>query len=262
MNNEVLEQFSGRIKDRVDFAMVTIVEVNGSAPARPGARMLVFANEIAGTIGGGALEKYGIERAREILTENSGHHFERIKTADIGMTCGGAVSMFIEPFFAAPSLWVFGGGHVASAMVPLAASMGFAVTVVDNRAQFAKEENFPRNVQVKHAESYAEVAREVPDGAFAVVVTHGHAHDQQVLLELARREPALPYIGMIGSKRKVPTAFEYLRSAGVEPGANIYAPIGLNLGGNTPSQIALSVVSELLGVLHGKDTLPHMKDAK
>jgi xanthine dehydrogenase accessory factor len=90
-------------------------------------------------------------------------------------------------------------------------------------------------------------------------VTHGHAADQAVLAQLVRRDPPLRYIGMIGSRRKVRGALEALAGQGLEPGANLYAPIGLDLGGGSPAAIALAIAAELLGVLHGRGGLPHCR---
>jgi xanthine dehydrogenase accessory factor len=255
----ILEQAVNRIKTGGDFAMVTVIEASGSVPGKPGARILVSDTETTGTVGGGAIEKHAIELARECIRKKGTPFSKRIKTADLDMTCGGTATLFVEPFFAPAHLFIFGGGHISKELVPIAASIGFAVTVIDNRTDFSNRNDFPKAYQVLHNDSYSEAAKQIRPGSFAIAVTHGHAHDAEVLLELARINPPLPYIGMIGSKRKVPAIMDKLREKGIEPGKNIYAPIGLRLGGNSPSQIALSIAAEILGVLNEKPGLPHMR---
>lgn len=256
LENAVAELASGR-----DFALVTVVACGGSVPAVVGAKMIVSRDGTSGTVGGGALEKHAVDRAREILGGSGGAMLLDIDLAGLGMACGGRISVFVEPHRAAPELWIFGLGHVGVEVVPLGAAVGFRVVAVDNRAELADPHRAPQAARVIHSE-YGAAARDIPAGAYAVIVTHGHAHDQEVLLELARRDPPLAYIGMIGSASKVPQALEHLRRSGVEPGPNIFAPIGLDLGGGSPAEIALSIAAEILAVRHGKTDLPHCRERR
>jgi xanthine dehydrogenase accessory factor len=260
MNESIFAAAARNQEQGRDFVMVTVIDASGSIPGKPGARMLVRDDDIDGTVGGGALEKRAVEKSREMLAAGTGSP-ERVswKTEELDMACGGATDLFFEPFFGPEPLWIFGGGHIAEQLVPLAARIGFSITVVDNREVFSRADRFPGAARALHCEDYTEVAEQVPDGAYVIVVTHGHMHDQDVLLALARRTPALPYIGMIGSRRKVPVALEHLRDNGVEPGPNIYAPIGLRLGGGTPAEIALAIAAEIQGLRSGETDLPHMR---
>jgi xanthine/CO dehydrogenase XdhC/CoxF family maturation factor len=82
----------------------------------------------------------------------------------------------------------------------------------------------------------------------------------ELLAAMARKEPRLPYVGMIGSSRKIAKAIADMKAAGIDPGPDVYAPVGLDLGGDTPGEIALAIASQILGVLHGKEGLPHYRD--
>jgi xanthine dehydrogenase accessory factor len=239
--------------------LVTVVEVHGSAPSRVGAKMVVTADETSGTVGGGALEKRLIERAHEILDENGGACLEKVHTQEVDMECGGYVSAFLEPLRSGQDLWIFGGGHIARALVPMVGVLGFRVTVVDNREEFASRERFGGRARTLHGD-YLELVSRIPRGSYSVIVTHGHRYDKDILKRLARIEPKLPYIGMIGSRRKVAAAVDELTAEGIELGENFYAPIGLDLGGNSPAQIALCIAAEIQAVSQGKAGLPHCRN--
>lgn len=255
---DLLDIALAELKSGKDLTLITVVETEGSMPARVGARMLVFERSIRGTVGGGALEKVAIDMARAMMERGEESRLVRFESEDLGMACGGAISLFMERLVPAPRLWVFGGGHIAKALTPIASSLGFRVVVADNRGEFASQERFPEASRVVCGE-YAETARNVEPGSYAVIATHGHAHDLEVLTEVLRIEPPLPYIGMIGSRRKVGEIVEALNARGLSCGPNIYTPVGLDLGGGSPAEIAVSIASELVGIVHGRSNLPHCR---
>jgi xanthine dehydrogenase accessory factor len=242
-----------------DAVLVTIVEVHGSVPTRVGDKMLVISEGIRGTVGGGALEKLLIEKAQILLSSDRGGYLEKINTSDIDMECGGHILAFIEPLRSGQNLWIFGGGHIAKALVPMVEVLGFRVTVVDNRKEYATRERFDGKARTLAGE-YSELVSRIPQGAFSVIVTHGHRHDKEILKSLAQIEPRLPYIGMIGSRQKVSKIIDEITAEGIELGSNLFAPIGLELGGNSPAQIALSIASEIQAVSQGKTGLPHCRN--
>jgi xanthine dehydrogenase accessory factor len=242
-----------------DVVLVTVVATAGSVPPRVGFRMVVTAGGAEGTVGGGALENEAIRMARALLQGGGEARLERIDVAAIGMACGGEVTLFLEPFRSAPRLWIFGGGHIGKALAPMAAAVGFSVTVADNRPEFADKARFPEAERTICA-PYDESVKLVPAGAFVAILTHGHAHDEEVLRAMTMMEPRLPYVGMVGSSRKIAKALDEIRASGVDPGPDVYAPIGLDLGGDTPGEIALAIAAQILGVRHRKDGLPHYRD--
>jgi len=256
---ETLRRMMERVGGGEDVVLVTVVAVAGSAPPRVGFRMAVTTGALEGTVGGGALEQETVRLARTLLADGGEARLALIDTMTLGMDCGGSVTLFLEPFRVTPRLWIFGCGHICAALAPIAATAGFSVTVTDNRPEFADEARFPAGVRVICA-PYEESVTLVPRAAFVVIVTHGHSHDEEVLNSVVRIEPRLPYIGMIGSARKVAKALTALTSAGVDPGPNVYAPVGLDLGGDKPGEIAVAIAAQMLGVLHQKPGLPHYRD--
>jgi xanthine dehydrogenase accessory factor len=257
--SNIFNEISQLLETSGDAVLVTIVEVHGSAPTRVGDKMLVFSEGTCGTVGGGSLEKLLIEKAQILLSSDHNGYLEKIDTNDIDMECGGNILAFLEPLRSGKNLWIFGGGHIAKALVPMVEALGFRVTVVDNRKEFAAKERFNGKAHTLFGD-YLELISRIPQGAFSVIVTHGHLHDKEILKSLAQIKPKLPYIGMRGSIHKVSKIIDEITAEGIELGGNLFAPIGLELGGNSPAQIALSIASEIQAVSQGKTGLPHCRD--
>jgi len=157
--------------------------------------------------------------------------------------------IFVELIEREPLLFVFGGGHIAQELVPLAKRVGFKVVVIDDREDFANKERFPLadEVIVEDFEKVSQRVR-VEEDSFLVIVTRGHLHDYTVIKQFLR-SPAR-YIGMIGSRKKRDIIFEQLLSEGFseEELKRVHSPIGLPIGAETPAEIAVSIVAELIKV--------------
>lgn len=162
------------------------------------------------------------------------------------------VSLCIEIFRPRPRLVIAGGGHIAQPTHEIADIVGFAVTVLDDRPSFADPERFPRAERVV-CDEFARGIRDlmIDSRTAVVVVTRGHLHDLEVLRALSGTEPA--YVGMIGSRRRTLTVLQRLEDEGFpeEFIDRIYSPIGLDIGAETPREIALAIVSEVVCVLRG-----------
>ncbi len=162
---------------------------------------------------------------------------------------GNELELFVEPLASEPILYVFGGGHVSFQIVPLAARVGFKVVVVDDRAEFADPDNFPDAWKV-HQYPFEGVLDKFPadESSYLVIVTRGHIHDKTVLSQ-ALRTPA-KYIGMIGSRRKRNMIYDALLKEGFTKDdiGRVHAPIGLDIGAETPEEIAVSIVAELIKI--------------
>ena len=165
---------------------------------------------------------------------------------------GNRIDIFVEPVVSTPVLYVFGGGHVSRQIVPLAAGVGFQVVVTDDREDFADPARFPDAEHVKCA-PFDRVMEtlSVDESSYLVIVTRGHMHDKTVLAQ-ALRTPAR-YIGMIGSDRKRKVIYERLLEEGFsrEDLSRVHSPIGLEIGAETPEEIAVSIVAELIRVRAG-----------
>ena len=207
---------------------------------------------ILGTIGGGSLEAQIIKEALKVIRQNKPQRLHRslsAKDSEVGMICGGDLEVFIEPILTQPALFIFGGGHIALALAKMGKLCGFKIAVVDDRKEFANAERFPEAEIViagDFAKSFDRV--EIDKSSYIVIVTHGHKHDELVL-EWAVGTQA-KYIGMIGSKTKNEAVFSHLMDRGIprEQLDRVHAPIGLEIEAQTPEEIAVSILAEVIKV--------------
>jgi xanthine dehydrogenase accessory factor len=218
--------------------------------------MLVQANgKIIGTVGGGSIEHQVYKEALNLIEGNEARlaHFE-LTNADAskeGMVCGGVVDVFLEPIKPLPALIIFGGGHISFFLARIGKMVDFRVTIIDDRPEFANAERFPEADETIAEEIAAVTKRlDINSSSHIVIVTRGHQKDTQVL-QWAATTPA-GYIGMIGSKRKIHTVFSYLKSKGIsqEQLDLVHSPIGLPIGAETPEEIAVSIMAEIIQVRH------------
>lgn len=167
---------------------------------------------------------------------------------------------FIEVFPVPPRLIVAGAGHVSEPVAEIGKMTGFHVTVIDDRPEFANRERFPTADEVVCA-PYVEFFKNVSvnPSTFIVLLTRGHKFDVVSLQELLRREEAIEqeqrsaYIGMFGSRRRISGVFEQLKDEFSDHNfTNIYSPVGLDIGGQTPAEIAVSIMAEILKVKNGR----------
>jgi xanthine dehydrogenase accessory factor len=273
-------------------ALATVVKVTGSAPQVPGARLLLSAAGVAtGTIGGGAIEQRVLELLGAML-QDTGQVEPRLVSHDLGrelgMCCGGSMEIFIEPIRPRPRLWMFGAGHVAEPTVRLARGVGFESVVVDEREEWNTEARFPGSR--RELADAASVLRRHRLAArdWVLVATHDHRLDEEVLrLALAERPR---YIGLVGSRRKVYRLLQRVAARSVSDGlqgarsvsdglqgarsvsgglqgarsgsldlSRVYAPVGLALGAETPDEIAVSIVAELVALRHEVKSAGHLR---
>jgi xanthine dehydrogenase accessory factor len=229
-----------------------VVETRGSTPRKSGAHVLLAQDgETVGTLGGGAIEYEALEQARAVLTKGGTALFRRHLAHDLGMCCGGEMSIFIEAVEPKPRLFVFGAGYIGKPLVAMATACGFEVTVVDGRAEWAEPGRFPgAAVRCQEPEDAAR-ALDLAPGDYACVVTHDHALDQRLVQILIRRP--LRFLGMIGSRAKQGRFVQRLRGHGYgeEEIARLHTPLGLAIGAATPEEIAVSVLAQLIAVRRG-----------
>ncbi len=254
---EVLKAAVKAMDEGRPAALVTVVGTKGSAPREAGTRMLVYADGTGvGTIGGGAVEYEAQNLAMVAIDEGAPRRFQPQLEKDLGMACGGSMDIFIDPLLRPPQLVMFGAGHVAHEVAPVALRLGFQVTVVDARPEQATQARFPGcSLHVEAPEDFAQ-AMSCRSDVWVLIVTHGHAHDLQVLRALVGKP--LAWLGAIASRRKTATFFRILREEGVPQEAldAVSAPVGLDIGAQTPAEIAISVAAEWVRVRQGHDRLP------
>jgi xanthine dehydrogenase accessory factor len=234
-------------------AVATVVHSAGSSPQKVGSKMLVLDDgSIRGTIGGGAIEHATRREAAEVIATGQARVFKAHLTRDLAMCCGGRMEIFIEPVGDHPALIVFGGGHVGAALVDVAAVAGFRVHVVDGREGFAAPDRHPRATSVR-PEPPLDCLDELPWGAnaFAVIVTHDHRLDEDLLAACVARPSR--YLGMIGSRAKVHRFLRRYESRGrsLDEFAEVRAPVGLAIRAREPGEIAVAIVAEMIAVRRG-----------
>jgi xanthine dehydrogenase accessory factor len=239
------------------FLIATVTASRGYTPRKPGARMLVAEDGATlGTIGGGAIEHEVLKAARELFVRGGTALVERHLTQDLGMCCGGEMSVFLEVVETAPRLFVFGAGYIAKPLAAIAAGCGFDVTVVDGRAEWATPERFPTSrVAVQDPEDHLR-ALETRSGDYVVITTHDHAIDQRLVQGLLQRP--LRFLGMLGSSAKQRKFALRLKAKGFsdEDIARLHAPVGLAIGADGPEEIAVSVMAQLIAVRRGREIEP------
>ena len=231
------------------MASVTVIDVRGDGAATAaGARMAVWRGRTRGTLGDPALDEAAAAFAREALAAGT-----RVKTREVEAG-GAAVTLYAEPHRAPPELVIVGAGHIARPLCRVGALLGFRVTVLDDRPEFATRERFPEASEVRRAD-FSEPLRDVPMGPQTrlVLVTRGHKYDFEALRDVLRR-PELPaYVGMVGSRRRTRAALEQLVREGIGPEriAAVRAPVGLDVRAETPEEIAISIAAELVLLRRG-----------
>lgn len=238
------------------FVLATVIDHGGSTPRVAGARMAIWAEGFEGTIGGGAFELHIIEEARRML--GGWKQVRRIDVhlvRDLGMCCGGRMSVFMEQVEPRPPLRIYGAGHIGTELAAIADRAGFAVTVVDGRAEWADATRFPEGVAVEDADPEDHLRAHPPGEAeFVVVVTHDHPLDEALVrMMLPAVETTPRYLGLIGSRGKWARFVKRYTARGFSAAqiGRVRCPVGLDLGGTTPAEIALSIVAELVTVRRG-----------
>jgi xanthine dehydrogenase accessory factor len=239
---------------------ITIIAVKGSTPAKPGMKIAVPLNgKEFGNIGGGSLEHMAIQLVRDerpsqpvmknfVLSENGDQALadDGIPT---GMICGGEVCLFIEALGLLKPLFIIGAGHCGKALGELAMRGGYRVTLIDNRPEIISSD-LSSYCHKAFESDYSDIGSVIDFSleASIVIMTHGHVHDAQVL-EYCLERPC-GYLGMIGSSKKARQTLDMLRQKGYPDVmvGKVRTPIGIPIGSQTPFEIAVSIMAELISV--------------
>ncbi|TDD99727.1 xanthine dehydrogenase accessory protein XdhC [Flavobacterium cellulosilyticum] len=253
MNNwiELLQEFKAK---RIPVALVTVSKIIGSAPCKLASKMIVTQDKtIFGTIGGGKLEFQVIDLAVIAIQENKITTFSYTLGPEFEQCCGGKVELIIEPMNQFPELHLFGAGHIGVALCSILNDTPFIIHLYDTR------ENWRETIDLDPSIKYSSIPfdlykQTIPWGAncYVAIMTHDHRLDFEITALALVSETK--YIGLIGSKTKKSRFNKMLiNELGLKGGiAPVHCPIGLDLGGSTPKEIAISIASELLKVYYGK----------
>jgi len=231
--------------------VATVVKTVGAAPCGVGSKMLIRADgSVSGSFAGPITDGKATQAALQALRD--GHsllthiHLDADQGEAVG-SCGATLEVFFEVLRPEPRLIIAGAGYVAQALARLAANLDFRIVVVDDRRDLADPQSFGEKVQLVFGDIPQTLRALEPDeGSWIVIVTRGHHLDKDALR--ASLESNAAYIGMIGSPGKVRNIFKELQKEGItrERLAQVHAPIGLDLGAETPDEIALSIAAEML----------------
>jgi len=231
--------------------LCTVVNTKGAVPRHAGAKMLVYEDgRFEGTVGGGEVENRVLKEAQASFKDGKTRFltYDMInpEEGDAGI-CGGIVTVFIEPYLELPTVVVVGAGHVGKPIVHLAKWLGFRVIVVDDRKEFAVEAQNPDADQVLHCEigKIPGLVTITPE-TFVVFTTRGVEIDVDGLPGLIHSPAA--YIGVIGSRRRWEVCARQLHERGIssEQLAAVHSPVGLDLNAETPREIAVSILAEII----------------
>ncbi|MDQ6912221.1 MAG: XdhC family protein [Verrucomicrobiota bacterium] len=258
MTDALLAELIAAREARLPCALVTVAAATGSVPRAAGSKMLVYADgKISGTIGGGKFEALVRDEAIAALhakkTLLKSYPLHEGEPDSFGAICGGEATVLIEPQILNEAIFLVGGGHCAKAIAKLAADCGFFVTVIDDREESLGElpPLVKRLTNVTPADFIRSHAWQSDEAL--VMVSRNHEIDREALA-VAVEQTGAGYIGMIGSKRKVRMVFDALRERGIsdEKLARVYAPLGLDIGSDSPAEIAISTMAEIVAVLRGR----------
>jgi len=237
-----------------NFALCTVVAQKGSTPRKVSAKMIVIDDQsiygsILGTIGGGAIEHAIRQKAVMLIRNKQAKLITMSLRNDLGMCCGGEMSIFVEPIMKKPKLICFGAGHIAQNLCPLAQGLGFEVVVVDERAELLASEAFSLCERIDHGSALAVPEHYFVD-SFMVVATHDHGRDQSIVESIIHK-PFL-YAALVGSQRKALMTKKRMLAKGIEEEfiQRIRVPAGIKIHAETPQEIAVSIAAEMVRVKH------------
>lgn len=263
MNLAMMEKIVEELRGGRRGVLCILIEQHGSTPRKEGASMWVYPDgSIEGTIGGGPMEHECVRDAQNMLGSDE---TVAIKNYDLGAglnasscpegaVCGGGGRVYMEVVMPETELFIFGAGHVGKALARVASAAGYDVTVWDERTEYANDENIPwaRTIACPLEDLFGEKhAGAFHKNSYVVIVTRGHNLDSEAIRLMEGREAA--YIGVIGSRGKIAFVDNKLKSQGVSEAYldKIYRPIGLPIRAETPEEIAVCILAEIVAVQRG-----------
>lgn len=259
---ELLRNVLARLEAGERVALATVVRTKGSTPRKAGAKLAVYEDgSCEGTVCGGCVEAEVYQAARRLLLEGGKSQvlsftLNEGEAEAMGLRCGGRMEVYVERLEPARRLYLFGAGHIARETARILRGCEVEVHVIDDHPGFANEDRFP-GCEI-HLGSFAEGAQAVRGGptTAALVMTRSHRHDAEALREIAKRD--VGYWGVVSSKKRAAEFLRALAGEGVPPErlARLRAPIGLDIGSETPAEIAVAVAAELLAFWKGGTLRP------
>jgi len=251
---EIYEEMARLTRQGEPFCLATVINHGGSSPRKAGAKMLIRTDgSTIGTVGGGRVETDTLATARQVLGNGEPQTLEFVLNEEHGFACGGQMSVFVESSGQRPQLVMFGAGHVGRAVTHLAHGCGFRVVVVDDRPENATQDLLPRADRILCAsveDAFAELA--INKESFAVIATPGYLSDFAAVRGCLGTE--VGFIGLLGSRRKREALLTTLEQEGFDSAQRerVVSPVGIAIGAETPEEIAVSILGQLIAVRKNK----------
>jgi xanthine dehydrogenase accessory factor len=261
---DIYEKILELEKNNQSFVIATVVNTSGSVPGKTGFKMVIKNDGTAfGTVGGGAIEVEVIKEAVKrlpagesgikeyLLSDNES--LEKSEKTVIPMKCSGQAAIYYEVHGSLTTIYIFGGGHVGHALLYFLSPLNYHTILVDNRKEFASAEKNPLADEIIYIE-YNDFLKEFspPVNSFAVILTHGHKYDYEILKKIYERKLDFKYVGVIASKSKASSMIHTLKEelSNDTDLSNLHTPIGLKIGGNTAEEIALAIAAEIQSIIY------------
>jgi xanthine dehydrogenase accessory factor len=266
MPKDIYEEIVDLRRNGLRAALATIIARKGATPRKDMAKMLVYEDgRQMGTIGGGSAEAEVRREAMTVMDRGAARllsfDLQNVDPEESALVCGGVMDVYVEPVLPDPILFIFGAGHVSKALAEAAPPVGFKVAVIDDRVKYANKERFPDADSI-YVGGWDEVWQRlrVNETSFLFIATRGHQFDLTCLRKAL--QSTARYIGMLGSLKKARMLFGLLEKEGIDPSLfrRVCVPTGLDIGSETPEEIAISIVAELIAVRKKKD-IQSLKDS-
>ena len=241
---DIYQQIAERQRQGKPTVVMTLVKVQGTAPRRPGAKMVIGRKGIVvGTLGGGAFEEQMVARAAEIMAKGRATLLEYEDQPDNDLACGGRYTVFAEPLTCPKRLFLLGSGHVGSALARLAETCGYQVLIFDDRP--APDNTTFQYVQLNDYEDPFTAFAPCPGDALVIA---GRSHEIDLQSLRAALRASFSFIGLLGSTRKRDQFFAILTDEGVPADLlkQVHTPVGLDIGARTPEEIAVAIMAQLI----------------
>lgn len=259
MNKQVLREILDVLEKDQKAALAMLTGVSGSVPGRVGAMLGVLENgRIIGTIGGGVLEFSVGKQAQDALVSEEHRQFmyDLNESGELGMSCGGTAQGFITVLKPNDKLVIFGAGHISQKIAAFAKNLNFDLFIVDDREEYKNQAEFSQAreyITGKLEQALGKI--NFSANTYIVLATRDPEMDLAALRGVIRSN--VPYIGMIGSKKKIGSVKETLRQEGIseEMFAKLRAPVGLNIDDGSPEEIAVAIIAEILMTKNKKNRL-------
>ncbi|MCK4889997.1 MAG: XdhC family protein [Candidatus Aminicenantes bacterium] len=267
-NSEIFKKILELNKNGSRFVLVTVIETKGSGPSETGGRMIFTTDgDIFGTIGGGTLEKLVLKEAGKVLLSGESALKRYLLDKDkvlpdsekTGMLCGGEVTLFLEYTGVDDNIYIFGAGHIGKNLIKFLKDLNYRIIIVDDREDVLDGISGQMKIHYKDPGSIFNNI-EITDNSYVVIATYSHELDYAILKEILERKFKPEYLGVVASGKKIDTMISKLKKEMKGPldTSFLFSPAGLDIGGRTPVEIALSIVSEIQAKKYDKQALKHL----